>query len=836
MKKFFASIFITLSLVLFSGVSQASSLDDVFSDMSCATLKSELISSAESKSLDSMNFSYMDAFSCNVSILHKNLIVKMFYMMFGDFAIKSMDIVVGITGMFTDENYNFYDNAKTEVSQIEEFQNLIDVMQGLAYLCSMFMLVFVGIFYTYYLVNSAHDGAVLGKSTNIFWTTTRLLATIFLCIPINGFNDFTAIQVIVMIFATIGILLANVIWFIMPIFEYLYNDDVLEIQEKNTVPNKIIVSNMVDANIQMHICDIQARKGMYLYGLDIVNMTKENIEGSEFGQCISSNESNALSYKNTSTSQIIIPGSVNATRYCAATTNKDLTVSCGSITLREAVTKSNYSEFINSQQNAIRKIAYDIIGRYCLDHKKEENFQNEVNYAKECAMVLDADSLSYVSRYGKQVIETYTDAPDSSAITSSINSIKESVYQGSANAAAEYVKYDINSQKISDKLAISLVRGWLSSSSFILDLGSEYSERAAKFNGAFSAVSVSTNPTIHGTSTILHGGGYTNTILGREILSSVNEIKKYGETVSNVGNFVQESRENESVLNNYLFPALVMVKEFNGTRDPISSRLDGNSCLEDFNQCTRTSLNPLVSVMKIGKDLTINSASIAVVSSLTQVILSKVNKEYNSTIISFLINVLELFAVFSGIHAIFGLLISYLPAVIVFAFFVGNAMGWFLQVCKKIVIAQLWMITHMVPNRNEGFAGKGAKGYRLLIDILLRPSFIVFGVFVAFIMLSIMISILNVLFGIVLNTFVFFSTPGGLIEFATNYILHIVYLCLMIMVFFRAGKAMYKVPNALMEWFEMKGDDSNGMWSSITSQVQNFIMRDMKKIIYITKL
>jgi hypothetical protein len=54
------------------------------------------------------------------------------------------------------------------------------------------------------------------------------------------------------------------------------------------------------------------------------------------------------------------------------------------------------------------------------------------------------------------------------------------------------------------------------------------------------------------------------------------------------------------------------------------------------------------------------------------------------------------------------------------------------------------------------------------------------------------------------------------------------------MVLFRAGKAMYKVPNALSEWFEMKGDESGGMWSELTNKVQSFVMQDMKKIMYIT--
>jgi conjugal transfer/type IV secretion protein DotA/TraY len=835
MRNFIRVLFLTIGLALFSGSANAYGISDVFSDQSCSNLKSELIKSAEAKSLNGVGFSYSDAFSCNVAILHKNLIVKMFYMMFGDFSLKSMDIVVGITGMFTDESYQFYDKAKTEVSQMQTFTKLISIMQGIVHVGCMFVLLFVSIFYAYYLMNSAHDGSVLGKSTNVFWTTTRLLSTIILCIPISSFSDFAPIQVIIMIFATLGIILANIIWFIMPIFEFLYNDDVMEIQEKNAIANKITISNMVDSNIQMHICDIQARKGIYLYGLDIINMTKENIEGSEFGQCISNNESNSVTY-DISGGKGIAPASLNATRYCAANTNKNINVSCGSIAIKSGLTESAYSQYVDSQQDQIRKIAYDIVGRYCLDNKQEPNFQNEVNYAKECAKVLDAGSLSYVSRYGQQVIATYDSAPNAESIISSINSLKDSVYATSSNAAASIVKYDINEEKISEKLAISLIKGWLSSSSFILDLGSEYTERSRMYNETFNTVTISSTPVIGVTATTAFGGIQNENRMTNELLSSITAIKKYADNIASVDNYVQATRENESNISNMLFPAIAMVKEFNGVRDPIAGRLDSNGCMEDFNQCARTSLNPLVAIMKVGADLTASSATIAIISTAAEYIIGMANQQVQSTVLSFILNVLNLFTMFFGLHAIFGLLISYIPAIIIFSFFIGNALGWFLQVCKKIVIAQLWMITHMVPNRNEGFAGKGAGGYKLLIDILLRPSFIVFGVFVTFIMLSVMISILNVLFGIVLNTFVFFSTPGGVIEFITNYILHIVYLCLMIMVFLRAGKAMYKIPNALMEWFEMRGEQSSGMWTEITGRMQSFVMQDMKKIIYLAQI
>jgi conjugal transfer/type IV secretion protein DotA/TraY len=835
MIKFFKALLLTCSLfILGNGVASASELDYVYQDMNCSQLKADLLSASESKSMDGMSFSYTGALNCNISILHKNLAVKMFYMMFGEFALKSMDIVIGLTSFVTNENFTFYDKAKAEVSQVEPFKNVIAIMKGLAHLGCFFVLLFVSIFYGYYLLNSAHDGSVLGKSTNVFWTTTRLLATIFLCVPLTGFDDFTGIQVVVMIFATIGMLLANVVWFIMPVFEYLYSDDVLEIQEKNIVPNKMAVSSIVDSSIQMHICDIQARKGVYLYGLDLEEMTKENIEDKSFGQCIKANETVPLS-SNDGKNIIIVPQAVYATKMCAAKSDKRLSVSCGNITVPVSADGSTLmSSFTGQQQTQLRKIAYDVIGRYCMDKNKVANNADELNYAKECSTIFEASNFSYVTRYGKQVIATYESAPTAESIISNVNSIKDGIYGTLSGVAADKVKHAVTSQMVSDKIAMSLIRGWMSSSSFMLDLGSEYDERAKVYNEIFSAVKVTTSPQISGIGNAGSSNGYDRSRLGDEILNNVLDIKEYSNQIVTSSNYTQEKRANESVMMNYLFPAIAMVQEFNGNRDPVSTRLDPNSCIEDFNQCTRTSLNPLINIMKVGSDLTSSSMVMAIVANVVESGASYLNGKFDMYSFAFLANLSGLIASLFTIHALFGIMITYLPAVIIFAFFVGNALGWFLLVCKKVIIAQLWMITHMVPNQSEGFAGKGAGGYKLLIDILLRPSFIVFGVFVSFIMMSVLVSILNVLFGIVLNTFVFFSSPGGIVEFITNYILHIVYLILLIMVLFRAGKAMYKVPNALSEWFEMKGDESGGMWSELTNKVQSFVMQDMKKIMYIT--
>lgn len=836
MKSCLIKFFGILGLLLITNFAQAN-VSEVYESMSCSELKENLMSVKSSKDTSSIDFKYSEALSCNNSILYKNLIVKMFYMMFGEFAIKSMDIVLTFTGYILDENFNFYDKAKTELVSVEPFQPLIKIMEGLAFICCIFLLGFFSIFYVYHLFNSAQDGSAFGKSTNVFWTTTRLVAAIFLCLPLDSFGNFTAIQVIVMIFATLGVLLANVVWFIMPIFELLFSDDVLEIAEKNELINKTQVSALIEGSIQMQICDIQARKGIYLYGLDVEDMTKENIENSEFGKCIKNNENIPLSSISSDNELLFVPSSLNATKLCANKSNKEINVNCGSMLVKNInETSSTFTQsYLDNLNKDARKVAYDIIGRYCMDTKFTEKDKNEMSYEKECALILDSSSFVYTEKYGEQVIDTYKSAPNNSDIIENINGLKDRLYNEISSKAKDIVNYSVDESEIEEKIAISLIKGWLSASSFILDLGSEYSNRESLYNQTFSSFTSNSKTQISGGPVYIDGGRRTQ--IASEILNSVDRIKVIAESLASDSNYVPEEREGESMIMKVLFPLIPHIKEFNGMRDVVDSRVEKDNCSQDFNNCIRTSINPLVGLMKIGNGLVDYSVYGIIVTEL----ISKANAiatnkwGHLGATPAFLANVNDLLGLIFLINFIAGLLILYLPGVIIFAFFVGNALGWFLLVCKKIVIAQLWLLMHMAPTKNEGFAGKGASGYKLLLDILLRPSFIVFGVFVAFIMLSIMVSILNVLFGMVLSTFVFFDSPSGIIEFVTNFILNIVYVVLLVVVIYRSGKAMYKVPNALTEWFEMQNPEDSSMWNELTSKVQNFMFTDMKKVIYFSK-
>lgn len=836
MKRVLSWVFLVFSLTL-SSVSYADKLDEVFNVNSCSQLKSQLIAVSNTESLETVDFKYMSALECNMSILSQNMIVKMLYMMFGDFAIKSIDLTISLGSMFTSESINFYDQAQIEVNGITAFQPVIKVIQGLSYAICFLVLGLCSIFYTYYLFNSAHDGSVFGKAYNLMWTSIRLIFTILLVIPIDSFSDFTSVQVLVIMMATIGTLLANVVWFIMPIFEYLYMDDVSELKEKNEVPNKMMVSSIVDNNIKMHVCDIQARKGLYVYGLDIKDMTQENIEGSKFGSCLKNKSPDLFSQTGNEVSSI--PSDIRTTKECALQDNaeKRVSVECGSIGFDRGILTAGVltpESYLNDYQQEIRQAAYNLIGRYCVDRKLDLNKKDDAAYIKECAQVLNAEGLTYEPRFGSQVLSVYSSAPSISSIDANVQSIKNNLYNALSGSTASVLKKDLDNKQISDKIAMSLIKGWMSASSFILDLGTEYKDREIKYNSVFAAIKVNNNNQIVGADNIGTFGNYGSSgrsSFAEAISNSNRDLYAYIDSVSSTGSFIQSSEDDVSLMTQFFFPGIAELKEMNGNQKLISNRDSADSCQEDFSKCARVTLNPLVKMVRMGSSMATQAFTTSAISFGVNQLFGTIAKKFDSSTSAYIANVADLLAFLFMGYGLLGLLIAYMPAIIVFAFFVGNAIGWFVIVIQMIVISQLWVLMHLFPNRDLGFSGRAGSGYKILLDILLRPSFIVFGAFVTFIMMSIMIALLNVLFGIVLSTFTFFSNPTSVIEFITNYIVHLVYLVMIIVVIYRSGKAMYKIPNALMSWFDMHNYEDSNMWNDITGRFQTLIMKDIRKVI-----
>lgn len=89
-------------------------------------------------------------------------------------------------------------------------------------------------------------------------------------------------------------------------------------------------------------------------------------------------------------------------------------------------------------------------------------------------------------------------------------------------------------------------------------------------------------------------------------------------------------------------------------------------------------------------------------------------------------------------YIVLGLMLTMLVAAVVFAFYIpmiptvlwiAGVLNWLLFVVEAMLASAIWAATHAAPE-GEGFTGQHAKqGYMLLLQVLLRPTLLVIGLF-----------------------------------------------------------------------------------------------------------
>lgn len=851
-KSFFKALVLIIGIA-FANISFANTTSDVFSSQSCSALKDTFLSIANDKTTENLKFSYKDAIKCNIEVLPKSIIVKLFYMVFGEFSLNAMDISVSIIQPILGLNIDFKDDAKTSMGGVEVIEMFSTIITSITKVIGMALSIMVGAFYVLYLISTAQDGETLGKAYNTLWTSLRAIFVVMLLMPLSSLDNYSSIQAVSIMAAVVGTILANLIWFLMPVFEYLHTYNTEDIKANNEYSQKSTVSEFVNMNVKMHMCDIQARKQVYTYGKSIQDLTKEKLEGSKFAQCVSSKGSPTITKIN-EVSEKIIPTEISLTRSCAsnpANENK-YNIDCGYITLESKKGGIDSNQIADSYQSSIRKVAYDMIGRYCLDNQGDRKDGDRENFIKECADINSGSNLKYEPYNNGQVLAVYQDAPSEGDILAEANSIKDSIYNDLSKAGDSIISSQITDDEVSEKISQSLIKGWLAASSFIVEIGSSLKDRDVLYNTAFSQLSIKNNTTITTTGSTLLG----SSVLTNKFKNDLSGINDYTDSVLSNVNYLplftsttNEGKDNSTsdYVSSLFFPGLDYVKKFSveSSGDGVGG-LKGNSCLQDFSQCPTSSLNVITDLIILGNKMTENGVTGAISTKFLAIMLTKYtekdiieqpegNQETLKPGINVLVNGLNFLSSLFSFYIILGVLITYMPAIIIFVFFVGNAVGWFVVVIQFVISSQLWLLMHLMPGKGvQGFAGKARKGYVMLLDIMIRPSFIVFGAFSTFIIMSAMVALYSVMFGMVMSTFAFFRTPGSLYEFFANYVIHLIYLVLLLVVLYRASKSIYKIPNALQNWLNIEVYGDASAWNTIVQKFKEITMTNVKNIVNVS--
>ncbi|PYE22856.1 conjugal transfer/type IV secretion protein DotA/TraY [Paraburkholderia silvatlantica] len=143
----------------------------------------------------------------------------------------------------------------------------------------------------------------------------------------------------------------------------------------------------------------------------------------------------------------------------------------------------------------------------------------------------------------------------------------------------------------------------------------------------------------------------------------------------------------------------------------------------------------------------------------------------------------------------FGVTLSvYLP-MLPFMIWFGGLVSWFVTVCEGVVAAPLWAFAHL-DGEGEGMGPKTTHGYIFLMNLMLRPTFMVLG----FLLATVGITAL----GMMLNSFFAVAMANAQFDSVTGIVSIIAYIVLYVGMCQSLCQALFglinHLPNAVFAW------------------------------------
>ena len=749
--------------------------------------------------------------------------------------------------LISDENYNdvIADLQENDV-EFEKNENLSDLLVSFNYIVNQVLIFLASLFFIFYLINTAHDGSLFGESYNTFWKVMRFVFVIVLMAPVEALNNFSIMQGIVFIIIAIAIYSATFIWYSLLFSEAIFAVDYEGVKNSERPQVYSGVIEAVDKNVMIHVCDIQNRKETILSRYPLSEMNQNNIQNNKFSQCLeemdpSFSERMVGSEKD---SKLFKPKNLFATEKCGLDDFVDVSqdLSCGRLAFSissntgvEEVDNFISNDYFESEmgdpfQDRIREVAENVIALNCLENAGGY-ITDRANYMKKCAIY--KDDFTYNAE-GKVI--SYAENPvdyTAESVRSEIQDLRTELFDDLSSIANEQMRLN-GTTDLAERIVDLINAGFLGSVGYISENGKKYATAKSTYQSTFGSYKVLYSENIE--------ENMSSVVEDDEVSGSVENSLTLAQMDRALG-IIGERASEESNLIEDMFSALFIgaqkIREFNNTsvnKDQRDSELD---CLDDFNLCAVVSLNPINDITKTGIEIADAVQMWTLLFSGIELISDQIYKATDPSNFALKVPMLIINAT-SGILAgilmvqmLIGYLMIYAIPVIIFVFFIGVLISWVISAFEAIVIINFWLILHLFPSRDEGFAGQAKRGYNLLLTLLIKPSFMVIGLFVAFVMSSIMVAFLNVTFGVVMDTFSIFNSPDSYIAWIYNVVIDMLYFVALFYVCFRACKSIYKVPRSLISWVGLDDDTASGAFSNIFEEYKGMVMMNIKRYLVI---
>lgn len=156
-------------------------------------------------------------------------------------------------------------------------------------------------------------------------------------------------------------------------------------------------------------------------------------------------------------------------------------------------------------------------------------------------------------------------------------------------------------------------------------------------------------------------------------------------------------------------------------------------------------------------------------------------------------------------------MVYYIP-LLPFVLWMGSLIGWVVMVIQALFGAPLWMLAHLIPDK-ESFIGRQGQGYMMILSLFIRPILMVIGLVVSLQLLNPIGKLINSFFG-----FTALTVLGGVNLMWLIGLLAVLGIYAMVLqnTVKKIFSLIHVIPDSLLQWFggndqKILGEYANGI-------------------------
>ena len=131
-------------------------------------------------------------------------------------------------------------------------------------------------------------------------------------------------------------------------------------------------------------------------------------------------------------------------------------------------------------------------------------------------------------------------------------------------------------------------------------------------------------------------------------------------------------------------------------------------------------------------------------------------------------------------------------------YILGSIIAWVISVVEAVIIAPFWAVAHII--HGDDMLGSGERGYKLLLNILLKPVFIVVGVIASFVLIGVISSFIMANYSDIMGDLSSGNSVGILSKFFYLILSYAVISVLMFTTMMSVMKVIFQLPDRIMQW------------------------------------